>query len=455
MAAGRGRGRTTWPQCVAAGPFLFVAGQTGVAPRGRTPVASFDEVAGLGPGANGSHAWVNAIEGPVGGQGIAIYERLRALLGKASCDLGDLVRYHILQRDKRHFPVFDRVRRHYESAPPASTAVGTGRFDAADQARLLVDGIAYAPAGAKDERRKVLGGSASHTSAATYSQLIGAGPYLFMAGQIPIDTSKPGAPLIRGYADVPEQGRFLSVGRSHEDTRNGPIAAQTWFTYDLVRRHLERAGASMQDILNLTVYLQDMRDFPTFHRVHERFFPDAPPALTVVAVGEVGHKGTLIEIEPTALMPGRGIARSAHAGAERFAHMSEVVEAGGLAFVSAAAGVDASGRPVARKSDLPASCRNLVSGRGVTGVQTAMIVARLGQALARAGGKLDRIVHLAIHLSNIEDRGEVEQVLARAFPRKRPVLVVLEVPAPSPVAGARVSIAAIAWLGAGTARTLA
>ena len=43
------------------------------------------------------------------------------------------------------------------------------------------------------------------------------------------------APLIRGYDDIPERGRFLKVGRSHEDTRNGTIAAQTWFTYDLIR----------------------------------------------------------------------------------------------------------------------------------------------------------------------------------------------------------------------------
>ena len=100
------------------------------------------------------------------------------------------------------------------------------------------------------------------------------------------------------------------MGRSHEDTRNGPIASQTWFTYDVIRRHLEAVGSSLDHVLNLIVYLQDIRDFPTFHRVHERFFGSKPPALTVIEVGEVGHKGTLIEIEPTAVMLSPAEARS-------------------------------------------------------------------------------------------------------------------------------------------------
>ena len=122
-----------------------------------------------------------------------------------------------------------------------------------------------------------------------------------MAGALPDDGGPPGAAgrsgqLFRRAVKELTKSRRLRVGRSHEDARNGPIAAQTWFTYDLIRQHLEGVGSSLEQVLNLTVYLQDMRDFPTFHRVHERFFPQDPPALTVMEVREVGHKGTLIEI---------------------------------------------------------------------------------------------------------------------------------------------------------------
>lgn len=425
-----------WPSCVAAGPFLFVGGQMGLA-RDRRPCASYDDVRGLAPGPGSEYAWVSGMEAPMGAQALAIYARYRELLESQGTALGNLLRYHVYQRDKRFFPVFDRVRRHYETAPPASTAVGMGRFDPDDEARLTIDAIAYRPSvrpayGA----RLVLGGSTRHAAAAHFSHVIGAGPYLFVAGQIPVDTSQPGAPLIRNYDDIPEEGRFLRVGRSHEDARNGPIAAQTWFTYDLIRQHLEGAGSSLRQVLNLIVYLQDMRDFPTFHRVHERFFPQDPPALTVVEVGEVGHKGTLIEIEPTAVIPGKGVTRRS-VNAARWqapARMSMLVEAGGLAFLS---GINGGG----------ANAAGRVATRDRVTRESQTIVAELKARLALAGAGLERIVHLTVYVDDITVFPAVGTVLERAFGKHRPALAVMEVPRTGPPAGARVQVTAIAWLG--------
>lgn len=446
-----------WPVYVVAGPLLFFSGQRGAHPGARQCITSFTDVPRLGPGAGSAFAWVNRMEGPVGAQAIAIYERYQELLARENCDLQSLVRYHILQRDKRFFPVFDRIRRHYETAPPASTAVGVGRFDPLDDARLCVDAIALrAPAAHALGARTVLGGSRKHAAAAHFSHVIGAGPYLFLAGQIPIDTSQPGAPLIRNYDDIPEAGRFLKVGRSHEDTRNGPIAAQTWFTYDLICKHLEGAGSSLDHVLNLIVYLQDMRDFPTFHRVHERFFPSSPPALTVVEVGEVGHKGTLIEIEPTAILPGKGIERRVHApqGWVAPAQMSPLVEAGGVAFLSGIVGLDASGSPIESVRALPVALRRTLAGqpalaRNPVALQLAAILVELATRLAAAGHGLERVAHFTVFIDDIDAFMPVEPQLARAFGRWRPALTVIESPRPAPVAGARVSATAIAWFGAG------
>lgn len=442
------------PEYVSAGPFLFFSGQFGTRRNGNGCCTSFDEVQGLGPGAGSGFPWINCIEAPVGAQAIAIYERYRELLGLHDCDLKSLVRYHILQRDKRFFPVFDRVRRHYESAPPASTAVGVGRFEPGDTARLCVDAIAVRPPAVGGYARTVLPGSSKFAAAAHFSHVIGAGPYLFIAGQIPVDTSKPGAPLIRNYEDIPEEGRFLKVGRSHEDTRNGPIAAQTWFTYDLVRQHLEGVGSSLGDVLNLTVYLQDMRDFPTFHRVHERFFPENPPALTVVEVGEVGHKGTLIEIEPTAILPGKGIKRTLRAppGWQAPAQMSALAEAGGLAFLSGIVGVDANGSPVEALRALPAAGRRAFTSehslaRNTTALQLVAILEELKGRLAAAGHDLARVVQATLFIDDIEAFAAIEPLLARAFAKRRPALTVIESPRPAPLVGARVSLTAIAWLG--------
>jgi enamine deaminase RidA (YjgF/YER057c/UK114 family) len=448
--------RREWPAYVAGGPLLFFSGQHGVHRGAKGYCTSFEDVAGFGPGAGSRFAWVKRMEGPVGAQATAIYERYRELLAAEGGDFANLVRYHILQRDKRFFPVFDRIRRQYETAPPASTAVGVGRFEPRDAARLCVDAIAMRPTATETlGLRAVLPGSSRYAAAAHFSHVIGAGPYLFIAGQIPIDTSQPGAPLIRNYDDVPEEGRFLKVGRSHEDARNGPIAAQTWFTYNLIRRHLEAEGSSLGEILNLTVYLQDMRDFPTFHRVHERFFPSSPPALTVVEVSEVGHKGTLIEIEPTAILPGRGIERAVHAPQvwEAAAQMSPLVEAGGVAFLSGIAGLDADGAPVDSVTALPATLRRSLAGRQAlarnpVALQLAAILGELAVRVKATGHDLERVTHLTVFIDDIEAFRPLETLFARAFGRWRPALTVIESPRPAPVIGARIAVTAIAWLGA-------
>ena len=443
-----------WPVGVSAGPFLFYSGQMGINARG-SACDSFDDVAGAGPGANSSFDWVNRLEAPVGAQGIAIYERYKKLLNKQKVTYKNLLRYHIFQRDKHFFSVFDTVRRTYEKAPPASTAVGVGRFEPDDTVRVCIDSIVLNASGEKSlGPRTVHAGASAFAAAAHFSHVIQAGPYRFLAGQIPVDTSKPGSPLIRGYDDIPDAGRFLKVGRSHEDARNGPIASQTWFTYDLIRQHLEAAGSAMDQILNVVVYLQDMRDFGTFHRVHERFFPVNPPTLTVIDVGEVGHKGTLIEIEPTAIATGAGIAKRVISAKGNNAQMSAAAEAGGLAFFSNVPGVGANGSAARKLSDLPAAWRKHAgtAKRSETIVQAAAVIAQLEDQLKSLGKSLARVTHLTLFLTDVDDFARIAPLFERAFNaagKKRPALMLLEVPHPSPVMGVRVSATAIAWVGEG------
>jgi enamine deaminase RidA (YjgF/YER057c/UK114 family) len=330
--------------------------------------------------------------------------------------------------------------------------VGVGRFEPDDTVRVCIDSIVLNPAAEKTlGSRQAHAGASAFAAAAHFSHVIKAGPFRFLAGQIPVDTSKPNSPLIRGYDDIPEQGRFLKVGRSHEDARNGPIASQTWFTYDLIRQHLEAAGSAMDQILNVTVYLQDMRDFGTFHRVHERFFPSNPPALTVIDVGEVGHKGTLIEIEPTAITSGKGIAKRVIPAARKTAHMSAAAEAGGLAFFSNLPGVGQNGSAARKLSDLPAVWRRPVTGTKPSEivVQAAAVIGQLGEQLRAFGKTLSRVAHITLYLNDVDDFVLVARMFEMAFGKRRPALMVLEVPHPSPVMGVRISATAIAWVAEG------
>ncbi|MCC6530963.1 MAG: RidA family protein [Burkholderiales bacterium] len=443
-----------WANAVAAGPFLFVSGQLGWTRDGSRLCGGFDDAPAPPDDTTASgYDWVARMEGRVGAQTLAIYEQYRALLRGEGAGLANILRYHIFQRDKRYFPVFNAIRRKIEPAPPASTAVGMGRFTLEDDASLCVDGIVLrGSAVATLGLREVRPGASRHTAAAHFSHVIGAGPFLFLAGQIPIDGSKPGSPLIRNFDDIPPVGRFLQVGRSHEDTRTGPIAAQTWFTYDLIRQHLEAEGASLKDILNVVVYLQDMRDFPSFHRVHERFFGDAPPALTVIEAREVGHKGTLIEIEPTALVPGRGIARSVcnPPGWRAPAKMSALVQGGDLAFLSGIAGTTEQGNLAQDVRSLGEEARRDLGGAAdasAVELQCACAVAELKRRLGAAGHAIGALAQLSVYLRDIAEWPCAEAILLRACGDWRPALTVLESPFPAPLAGARVSLSAIGWFG--------
>ncbi|MFQ5427296.1 MAG: RidA family protein, partial [Gaiellales bacterium] len=85
--------------------------------------------------------------------------------------------------------------------------------------------------------------------------------------------------------DLPEEvGAALATGAPSIDCKEGPIAAQTWFILDQARQILESEGLSLRDVVKLTQYMVDLRDFPVYNRIRLDFFPDDPPASTVVQV---------------------------------------------------------------------------------------------------------------------------------------------------------------------------
>jgi enamine deaminase RidA (YjgF/YER057c/UK114 family) len=134
--------------------------------------------------------------------------------------------------------------------------------------------------------------------------------------------------------------------------------------------------------------------------------------------------------------------------------MSPLVEAGGLAFLSGIVGIDASGAPIQSMRELSAAQRRGYAGkpavaRNPVALQLGAILAEIATRLAAAGHGLERVAQLTLFIDDIDAFQAIEPMLAHAFGRSRPALTVIEAPWPAPVAGARVSATAIAWLGAG------
>jgi enamine deaminase RidA (YjgF/YER057c/UK114 family) len=110
-----------------------------------------------------------------------------------------------------------------------------------------------------------------------------AGDTLFLAGVVAANPAT--GRVVRGYEDLPaEVAAQLATGQMSIDSKEGPIAAQAWFVLDQIRTTLEAQGLTLANVVKLTQYMTDLRDFPVYNRVRLLFFPDHPPASTVVQV---------------------------------------------------------------------------------------------------------------------------------------------------------------------------
>jgi 2-iminobutanoate/2-iminopropanoate deaminase len=83
-----------------------------------------------------------------------------------------------------------------------------------------------------------------------------AGDYIFVSGQVAKD----------------EQGN-MCVGNIEEETR---------WTLESIRRILALEGADLSDVVKITVYLEDARDFGRYNGVFKEYFAEGRVARTTV-----------------------------------------------------------------------------------------------------------------------------------------------------------------------------
>lgn len=107
------------------------------------------------------------------------------------------------------------------------------------------------------------------------------GNLLFLSG---IGPRKRGSKEIPGVTQD-ESGNVVSYD----------IATQCHCVFDNVRTILEDAGACWEDVVDVTVFLTNMKaDFPVFNKLYAEYFPTNQPTRTTV---EVSALPTPINIE--------------------------------------------------------------------------------------------------------------------------------------------------------------
>jgi enamine deaminase RidA (YjgF/YER057c/UK114 family) len=136
-----------------------------------------------------------------------------------------------------------------------------------------------------------------------YAPFRRAGDLVFFAGIIAADPTT--MKVIKGYSDLPPEARRLAgeTGEMSTDMKDGPIAAQSWWILNSLRLTVEAAGGTLNDVVKLTQYFRNLRDFPIYNRIRASFFVE-PPASTVVQISELlPTSDSLLEVDATAYIP--------------------------------------------------------------------------------------------------------------------------------------------------------
>jgi 2-iminobutanoate/2-iminopropanoate deaminase len=82
----------------------------------------------------------------------------------------------------------------------------------------------------------------------------------------------------------------------------GDIQAMARQCLENVKAILQAAGASMTDLVKVTVFVKDMKNFQAINEVYQSYFSQTPPARSFVQVAGL-PKDAQVEIEGVAILP--------------------------------------------------------------------------------------------------------------------------------------------------------
>jgi 2-iminobutanoate/2-iminopropanoate deaminase len=102
--------------------------------------------------------------------------------------------------------------------------------------------------------------------------------------------------MVDGFLFVSGQG---AIDPASGGLVGADIESQTRQTLTNVRNILEASGLSIRDLVKVSVYLKNMKDFKKMNDIYQSFFGEAPPARTTVQA-ELPRPEMLIEIDAIA-----------------------------------------------------------------------------------------------------------------------------------------------------------
>jgi 2-aminomuconate deaminase len=116
-----------------------------------------------------------------------------------------------------------------------------------------------------------------------------AGDFIFVSGT----SSRRPDNTIAGVEIIDEMG-----------TKRLDIVEQTREVLRNIEQNLNKAGAEMSDVVDVTSFLVNMNDFAGYNKAYAEFFnAETGPARTTVAVHQLPHPDLVVEIKVMAYKP--------------------------------------------------------------------------------------------------------------------------------------------------------
>ncbi len=117
----------------------------------------------------------------------------------------------------------------------------------------------------------------------------------------------PGTPVAGPYNPGIKVGNLIFISGQGPTQGMNNIKDQTQSELENIKKIVEAAGAKVSDIVKVTVFMTDIKDFGKMNRTYKKFFEENGisenfPTRTTVEVSNFAAAGMLIEIDAIAAL---------------------------------------------------------------------------------------------------------------------------------------------------------